>query len=562
MPPMTGARYLAETLQGYGVTHVFFVPAMLSHTLAEMERSTDIKRILVHSEIAAAYMADGYARVTGRPGVCMSQHIGSSNLAAGLRDAYMGCSPIVAFSGGPVEKTRNRRVYQQIDDSPQFKQVTKWSTRVAKLENLPVAIRQAFRTATTGTPRPVHIEIAGHLGQLEQETAALMPSAEPAFGQTPALRTPPQLQALKEAVHRLEKAKRPVIVAGGGARYSGAGSELIQLAELLSIPVATSMNAKELIPSTHPLAIGVPGQYCRQSANWALLEADLVFYVGSQIGSQVTFQWQVPPPDVPVIQLDIDPEALSHHYSKKLTLLGDAKLTLSRLIDLCSGGTAPLRRPWVQRVQQLAQAWRDEFDPRLHSDAVPIRPERLCHELSQHLPPDAIVVSDTGHAGMWTAGLLDLNKPNQSYIRAAGSLGWGLPAALGAKLAAPQRPVLLFIGDGGLWYHIAELETAVRWNIPLVILVNNNNAFSQVVEECRGAFHGKLEGRHGELWQFKQVDVVALAETIGCKGIRVTRPNELPGAIARAFVAGGPCVVDVQTDVSILAPLASALAHR
>jgi acetolactate synthase-1/2/3 large subunit len=288
----------------------------------------------------------------------------------------------------------------------------------------------------------------------------------------------------------------------------------------------------------------------------------LVFYVGSQIGSQVTFQWQVPPPGVPVIQLDIDADVLKRYHPKKHTLLGDAKMTLRRMIEVCGGGTASLRQPWVSRVQQLAQAWQDEFAPHLHSDAIPIRPERLCHELSRNLPPGAIVVSDTGHAGMWTGGMLDLTKPNQSYIRAAGSLGWGVPAALGAKLAAPDRPVLLFIGDGGFMYHVAELETAARCNINAVFLVNNNQGFSQVIVECQNASQGKLEGRHGELWQFAPVDLVALAETMGCKGIRVTRPGDLPGAIAQAFAANRPCVVDVQTDVEIVAPLASADRHK
>ena len=190
----------------------------------------------------------------------------------------------------------------------------------------------------------------------------------------------------------------------------------------------------------------------------------------------------------------------------------------------------------------------------MESDAVPIRPERICRELSRHLPDDAIVVSETGHAGMWTGALLDLSRPSQSYIRAAGSLGWGLPAALGAKLAVPQRPVLLFSGDGGFWYHLSELETAVRWNIRAVLLVNNNRSLNMEIDVYKDAYGGQLERNHGDLWKFRDVSFAAVAETMGAKGIHVRKPCEIAGALEQAFAAQGPCVVDVASDIEAIAP--------
>ncbi len=553
MPTITGARFLAEALEAYGVTHVFFVPAILSHTLAEMERRTAIRRILTHGEKAAVYMADGYARATGRPGVCFAQCVGAANLAAGLRDPYLACAPMVVLTGGPYPHTRQRHAYQEIEDLPLFKPVTKYSARVDVVERLPDALRQAFRASTTGTPGPTHLELRGHLGELEQESGDLEVAAEERFGRAPAFRPTADLEAVRSAVRLLEQAQRPVIVAGGGARTSGAGLELVELAERLSIPVATSLNAKELVPGNHPLSLGVVGTYSRESANRALLEADLVLFVGSHTGSQVTTNWQVPRPGTPVIQLDINPEELGRNYPTQVSLHGDARVTLRAMIDSANTLT---RDEWVARVQSLAAEWRGEWAPWMESAAVPIRPERLCAELTRHLPADTLMVVETGHAGMWTGGMVNLDQPGQGFIRAAGSLGWGLPAALGAKLAIPDRPVLLFSGDGGFWYHLAELETAVRCGINAVLLINNNRSLNQEIAIYTDAYGGQLGPRHGELWRFTDASFAAIADAMGAKGILVERPGQIASALDEAFHADRPCVVEVLTEESAVAPMA------
>jgi acetolactate synthase-1/2/3 large subunit len=501
-------------------------------------------------------MADGYARASGRPGVCFAQCVGAANLAAGLRDPYLACTPMVMLTGGPYRHTRGRHAYQEIEDLPLFKPVTKFSTSVDDVTRLPDALRQAFRAATTGTPGPTHVELMGHLGELEQQSGDLEILREERFGRVPAFRSVPDAESLSQAARLLECARRPVIVAGGGARTSGAGTELVALAERLQIPVATSLNAKELIPGNHPLSLGVPGSYCRASVNRILREADLVFFIGSQTGSQVTFNWQVPRPGTPVIQLDLNPEELGRHYPNAASLLGDAREGLRALILHTDAASASLRKEWVARVQALTNEWRADTAPLLNSDAVLIRPERLCRELSDCMPSDTLVVVETGHSGMWTGGMLDLNRPGQGFIRAAGSLGWGLPAALGAKLAQPERPVLLFSGDGGFWYHLSELETAVRWNINAVLLINNNRSLNQEIAIYSDAYGGQLEGKHEELWRFTDVSFAALAETMGAKGIRVERPGELPGALDQAFSAGKPCVVEVMTEITAVAPVA------
>ena len=556
MARISAAQFIAESLETYGVSHVFFVPTILSHTLAYMDLNTNIKRVMTHGEKSALYMADGYARASGRVGVSFAQCVGAANLAAALRDPYLACTPMVVITGGPTDATRHRHMYQQIDDFPLFKPVTKYSARVDDAERLADVLPQAFRAATTGTPGPAHIELAGHMGELEQQVGDFEAINEPQFGQVPPLRPAADDDAVADVARRLERAARPVIVAGGGVRASGAGPQLVELAQRLAIPVATSLNAKDVIPGNHQLNVGVPGLYCRKSANRVVLQADLVFFVGSHTGSQVTFNWQVPPKGTAVMQLDINPEELGRHYPNQASLAGDAKVVLQQLIDAADASNAASRQAWIAQAQTVAKEWREEFAAQMKSDAVPIRPERLCSELSACIAADTLLVSGTGHAGMWSGGMIDLNKPGQGYIRAAGSLGWAMPAALGAKLAQPNRPVLLFCGDGGFWYHLGELETAVRWNIPAVLLVNNNQSLNQEIDIYKDAYGGELRANHGELWQFTDVSFAQIARTMGAEGIRVERPGDIAGAVEKAFASGKPCVVEVMTEMTAVAPTA------
>src|SRR6476659_1344467 len=248
---MTGAECLADMLNGYGITHVFHVPAVLRKTFAVMESRTNIKRLHVHGEKAAAYMADGYARASGKPGICMAQVIGALNLAAGLRDAWLAHSPVIAFTGGREPKTKFRKVYQEIDDMPAFEPVTKFNATVDDVTRFPDMVRQAFRVATTGTPGPVHLQFRGNEGQIDAEEADMEPLCEPLFAKVPPFRPQPDHASVLAALKALQNAERPVIVAGGGVRASGAQAEVVALAEALQIPVATSLNGKDSIPGTH-----------------------------------------------------------------------------------------------------------------------------------------------------------------------------------------------------------------------------------------------------------------------------------------------------------------------
>jgi acetolactate synthase-1/2/3 large subunit len=263
----------------------------------------------------------------------MAQNVGAANLAAGLRDPFLGRSPVLALTGGPYEWSRGRNYYQEIEDFPLFKPVTKYSTQVHQAARLPDLLAQAFRAMTSGKPGPAHLELAGHAGDTLEDQELDPPAPDGPVYSVPLHRAAPSPESVSAAVEALLAAERPVIVSGGGVRSSGAGAELRALAERLGIPVATSLNGKATMPGDHPLNVGVPGLYARPSANHVLLEADLVFYVGSQTGSQVTMNWRVPTPDTRVVQLDIEPAELGRHYPRTLPMLGDAKLGPRAILD-------------------------------------------------------------------------------------------------------------------------------------------------------------------------------------------------------------------------------------
>src|SRR5688572_18131580 len=414
MPRMTGNRYFAEALRGYGVSHLFYVNSIIGNAMKEMD-NVGVKRVVTHGEKAAAYMADAYARASKKPGVCLAQDIGSTNLLAGVRDAHMASSPVIAINGGQNDQPRYRNAYQNAEDFHSWNAVTKANYSVDSVHRFPDLLRQAFRVATTGTPGPVHLELRGNAGQMLDGEGDFDTTIEERFKQFPAFRPAAEMSAVKAAVAALSEAGKPIIVTGGGAVASDAGPEIVKLAELLSIPIATSLHAKAIIPDDHPLNVGVPGSYSRWCANKAVQASDLVFFIGSHSGGQVTNGWQIPKLGTRTIQLDINPQELGRNYPNTVSLHGDAKVTLQQMI--AAAGSQPSRRAeWLEQVQGYVADYWAESDPLRASEAVPIRPERICRELEEWMPSDATLVVDTFHAAMWTAQMTRM-KQGQRYLR-------------------------------------------------------------------------------------------------------------------------------------------------
>ena len=557
MKKQTGAVVLAELLKSLGVTHIFMVPAVLRRTMVEIEKRTNIKRLHVHSEKSAAYMADGYARVSHKPAICMAQIIGALNIAAGLRDAFLAHSPVIALTGGREPKTKFKKVYQEIDDMPAFEPVTKFNATIDDVNRFSDMMEQAFRVATSGSPGPVHLQFRGNEAQIDLEEIEEEVTVNEINIQIPPHRPICDDSVLKKALEAIQTASKPIIVAGGGARHSGCSKELLTFAEKLSIPIATSLNGKDLLNSNHPLSCGVVGTYSRESANLSVKEADLVIFIGSETGSMTTHFWAVPTTKVRVIQIDIEPENLGRNYNLEVAIHGDAKVILERMTTLADSNNFPERTEWLSLITKLRSDWYYKYQPLMESDAKPIRPERLCREISNAAPKNAVFVVDTGHAGMWMGGMFDLTHSEQTYIRSAGHLGWAFPASLGAKCALPNKPVICFTGDAGFWYHIAEIEVAVRWNINTIVIVNNNSGGNQSKRGFDRAYGGEQTEEGRQLWTFNNINFAAIAENIGAVGIRVENAKEIKPAIEKAIELNNPVIIDVVTDINALAPLAT-----
>jgi len=550
---MKGSRLIAHLLKAHGVTHVFFMDAVLRRALAEME-DFGITRILGHSEKAVAYMADGYARVSGRPGICFAQSVGAANLAAGMQDPYLGHSPVIAMTGRHVAPFQYRNAYQEVDHGPLYAAVTKFHGRIDVQEQIPLLFRAAFREATTGTPRPVHLDVAGFTGDaltIAEGTFDL--TVDDAHTRFPAFRPAPDPAAVERAVAAIKTSKRPAIVADRGVIISGASAALARFAERIQSPVVVTLDAKHAMLEDHKLFRGAVGLYGRGCANHVVAEADLVIYAGSNTSDHTTANWTMPKQGTAIIQIDIDPLEIGRNYPGVIGMLSDVRAGLEALaVD----ADAQKHDDWLAHTQKFVDEWRVEAEQARSSDQLPMRPERLVKELNEVLPKDAIVIADTGYAALWTGTLLYLKHPAQQYFRAAGSLGWSFPASLGAKCAAPDKPVICFTGDGGFFYHLPELETARRRNIKTVTIVNNNHCLSQGLRNLNIAYEGRGEpNRKGECYEYRETDFAKVAQSFDCFGVTVDKPQDFKKAFEAAMASELPAVIDVKTQFAVQAPL-------
>jgi acetolactate synthase-1/2/3 large subunit len=550
--PLTGAEWLARTLAANGTTHVFFIDAVLRRTLIELG-TLGVTRVLAHAEKSAAYMADGYARVAGRPGICFAQSVGAANLAAGLQDAWLGRSPVIALTGRKQPAHQHRNAYQEIPHAPFYAPVTKFDAMVDEAADLPRLLRQAWRAAMTGSPRPAHLDLNGLQAEIIETGLVHEPAvADPALQLgMPPYRPTPSDDEIERAAATLRGAGRIAIVAGAGATASQAGPELLALGEALAAPIATSLGARGIIPTRHALSVGCAGNYAAPPANQIVHEAELVLFVGCHTGDQVTHTWRIPSIDTPVVQIDIDPIELGRTYPNTLGLMGDPKATLTKL--LVALGKPARDQAFARRAAGIVAAWREARAPLLSSNAAPITPDRLCAEITAALPEDGILVADTGYSGIWTSTLIELNGAGQTYLRAAGSLGWAFPASLGAKCAAGKRKVICWSGDGALYYHATELETARRRGIAVVLVVNNNSGFGQGWPNIQ-RMQGNKPGDVAELVRFGPTSFADVARAFGVRSIRVEEPSQIGPALRDALAADETVVVDVATDINSRAP--------
>ena len=544
---ITGAQALVDCLQREGIDHVFGIPGTMNLPILDVLRATPkIRFVLTRHEQGAAFMAYGYARALHRPAiVTATEGPGVTNLATGIGAAYKGYVPVISLSGAQELAVRERDASQDIDQVTFHRPITKWAYSIPAARKVQEAVRRAFRVALAEPQGPVHLDASREilLEQCEPEPiapSAYRPSALPACAAA-------ELDRTAELVAR---AKRPVILAGGGVLRENALPALRAFVEETFIPVATLQYHPDAFPTVHGMALGPLGRNGWSSANRAVPEADVVIALGAHIDLfSTTFKYGIISRDAQLI-----------HHSTVATDIGVvfpvAQAVVGSTLSFIQGLDERLRRrprskwEWTS-VAKLRREWDEERRRLLDESARPILPPVLAHAMREALPPEGIMVVDAGNAGKHMRIFMDTHQPDTfMYIDDWGSVGAGLPIAMGAKLARPQQPVMATVGDMGMMCNIGELETAVRERIPVVCVVFNDRGLGNERAFQKELYGGRLFGV-----DYGDVDFAALARVFGAHGERVTEPAALLPALKRALDSNLPAVVDVVIDQNTLAPV-------
>lgn len=541
---ISGAEAMVRMLQAYDVRHVFGLCGDTSLPFYDALYSLDhrIEHVLTRDERSAAYMADGYARVTNRVGVCEGPSGGGATyIAPGLVEAGESSIPILAITSDVSVSSRGRYPLTELDQEGLFRPLTKMNAVIPQAAMLPRTVRQAFRAMTTGRPGSAHLGLP-----IDVQRAVLDPEeiwAEPAHGSFPAWPTAPAGPAVDAALEAILAAKRPVIVCGGGIVIAGGEAALIRFAEALGIPVATTVSGQGATPETHPLAVGVVGSNGGVPATRAVVDAaDLVVFVGCRAGSVTSERWQSPKPGTAIVQIDSDPMAIGANYPGTLAVVGDAALALHAMNDaLGNRGTVPGFDGVRQVEKARAEKWAS-FEKLAASEEAPIRPERLIASLRRSLDDDAIIVADPGTPCPYVSAYFQIRTTGRTFIsnRAHGALGYSMAAALGASYGRPDKKVVSVMGDGSFGFTAGELETVVRSKRPVTFIVVSNSVYGWIKAGQKTQFGGRYFSV-----DFSRTDHAAVAAAFGVKSWRVEDPQQLDRVLAEAIAHDGPTLVDV-----------------
>ncbi len=548
---MNGAQAVVQMMEAYSIEYIFGVPGDTSLPLyrALYERRHKIRHVLARDERSAGFMADAYSRLTHRPGVCeCPSGAGALYSIPGIAEANSSSIPVILLTSGVSLAGEGKGTITELDHHTLFEPVTKWSSFLKHTDKIPETLRRAFRIATTGRPGAVHLAFPTEV-MTEKINSKAKIYAEDECRRYPAYRTRGNVENIRLLADLLVRAQRPVIVTGGGAVHSQAGDIVRSVAELLSIPVATTISGQGIMPDDHPLALGVIGDNgYHPHAHKAIDEGDTILYVGCKMGSVSTIKWTKPSlrPDVKILQIDIDPTMLANNYENQLSVAGDAGLVLEDLYTLLSEMTS--ERPvsdWVLQLNQERQNFWKQSLWQLESNEVPIKPQRVIHAVNRRLPESAVVIADAGTPTPYITRFLRLRGGGSRFIipRAYGGLGYTIPAVTGAWLARQDAKVVGLFGDGSLGMSAGELETLARLNVPAVLIHFNNGTFGWI--KALQAIHSASRFMSVD---FTAGDMSAVAKAFGIESYRVTTPDELENALDTAFSHDGPVFLDVVSE--------------
>jgi len=539
MTELTGAKALFEALKAEGVKHIFGIPGGSVIPIYDaLYDEHEIHHILTRHEQGAAHAADGFARAIGKPGVCLTTSgPGASNLATGILNAYMDSSPVIAISGQVTSSVLGTDAFQEADMLSIMLPVTKHNFIVQKVGDLPKTVRLAFKIAVTGRPGPVHIDIPK---DIQVGKAEMKIPADVEYHKT--LKFDPTQSEIRRAVEMMVHSRQPVIYAGGGVVWSGASGELVQLAETLGAPVVTSLLGKGTIPEDHPLSLGMLGMHGRMVANLATTECDLLIGIGVRFSDRATGDLRHFASKAKIIHIDIDPVEIGKIVRVDLPIAADAKSAISAILGglqqhVQRGRTSE----WIERMKKL----RAELAPSMDYDDIPIKPQRAIKEIMKALDENAIVTTEVGQCQMWAAHFLQIKKPRH-FISSGGlgTMGFGFPASIGAKVARPECNVVNIAGDGSFLMNSQELATAVENHINVVSCIFNNR-YLGMVKQWQDMFYEK---RRSAVDLGKVPDFVKLAEAYGAWGDRASRPSEIAPKLREALKSGKPAILDIPID--------------
>jgi acetolactate synthase-1/2/3 large subunit len=551
MTQITGAEAMVRMLAAHRVRHVFGLCGDTSLPFYDALARADhgIAHILTRDERHAAYMADGYARVTRSAGVCEGPSGGGATyLAPGVVEANESSIPVLSITTDIPVAGRGRYTLTELDQQALFRPLTKWNTVIPSALRLPQCVREAFGRMTSGRPGAVHLGLPFDVQKMPVDEAEVW--ADASLNALPARRSGPDPALVEQAAGLLLAARRPLFVCGGGPVLSGAHAEMQALAEALGAPVATSISGKGILPDSHPLAAGVVGSNGGTPPTRELVaESDLVVFVGCRAGSVTTEKWRYPARGRhKIVHIDVDPATLGANYPLEVGIAADARLALAALLAALIR-LRPALAPHADAAARVAQAKREKFGEAFRalaeSNEAPIRPERLVATLASVLPDDSTLVADPGTPCPYFSAYYELSHPARRYWsnRAHGALGYALAAATGAAFGRPAAKTVAVIGDGSFGMCCGELETLVRYHVPLMIVVVSNAAYGWIKAGQKSGF-----GERYFSVDFTRTDHARVAEAFGVRAWSVSDPARLREALAAAAEHGGPALVDVHTQ--------------
>lgn len=541
---LTGAEAFIECLKAEGVEFVFGVPG--GQTLAIMNvlfDTPEIRFVTARHECAATHMADAYGRATGRPGIALATTgPGATNMLTAVGGALRDSSPAIIVTCNNRRRHIGTDDNQDADHLPLFQQFTKHCRFVPDAEAVPHATREAFRIALTGNPGPVHLDFARD--SLEGDKFEFVPMSPSAY--RPTTRVAGDQAEIEAIFGELASASRPVIWVGKGVINADAGDAVMALARALGVPVVTTYNGIGAVPGSDPLVVGPHSRFGTVLSRGVLKGADCILLVGNSMNAASTLRWTLPLTER-LLHVDVDPQVIGRHYPVARSAVADARWAMERLTALAAAGGADARakdrKAWLARLEDDRAAWRGKVFPDGDASVYPIKPQWVMREAARVLTADDIVVADAGNPGIWTH-LLPIDK-SRHYMKPVGfgNMAFGLPAAIAAKLARPQKRVAAFVGDGSLGMCLGEIETAVREKTAFALVVMNDRAYGNIRQEEFHYFGQRYIGV-----DFTDVKYADVARAMGADGERVTRPEEFAPVLERALAADGPFLIDVLID--------------